>query len=98
MTDPEEMSILIQDRERELENARVSAKFIGPSENCVAGDYVIPVAASHPSWLTLPVKLPKLLKIINKRRGPWATSWEGRARRYFPPRRCLGKVIHNKLH
>ena len=56
-----EMTILIQDRERELENARVSAKFIGPSEDCVAGDRGIPAAAAHPPRLTLPVKLPKLL-------------------------------------
>ena len=53
LTDPEEMSILIQDRERELENARVSAKFIGPSEDCVAGDRGIPAAAAHPPRLTL---------------------------------------------
>ena len=48
-----EMVILIQDRERELENARVSAKFIGPSEDCVAGDCCVLPPAAHPSWLTL---------------------------------------------
>jgi hypothetical protein len=61
LTGPEEMTILIQDRERELKNARVSAKFIDPSEDCVAGDCGVFPAAAHPAWLMLPVKLPKLL-------------------------------------
>ena len=57
-----EMTILIQDRERELENARVSAKFIDPSEDCVAGDCCVLPAAPPGCRLMLPVKLPNSSK------------------------------------
>ena len=64
LTSPEEMTILIQDRERELENARVSAKFIDPSEDCVAGDCGVFPAA--PPGCRLPCQSNSQTPLNNK--------------------------------